>query len=387
MGLFSGFKNPDPKKLITQLFDKNPERSERAAKELVEAGVAAVPALVTLLGEKNSSRRNAAAQLLAMIGPEGIPALAQALPQSHPLVQSQIVDILAQIKYPSVVPVLIKALQSQYYTVRSRAAVALGTIGDPQAVPALQKALSDPEADVRGPAALALGKFRQLQSLELLSDLLEDTDFRVRQSAAYALGQTGYAQAVPYLIDAMSDSSWWYGTEQPGTALIKAIELIGQPAVDELIAALSLPEVIIRRNAAALLGRIKSQKAIEPLSMALYDVHYEVSHAAAQSLAAYGAPAAKVLAEALHHPEAWIRQQAILGLERIGNQKVTPILLPMLSDEDRSVRRQTIQSLGALADPRAVSALDEIAHNRSDRELASEARQARDAIRSKPKQD
>jgi HEAT repeat protein len=59
---------------------------------------------------------------------------------------------------------------------------------------------------------------------------------------------------------------------------------------------------------------------------------------------------------------------------------VTPLLLEMLNDPEREVKKQAIESLGALKDSRALSSLQEIASNRSDRELHTLAKQALENI-------
>ena len=117
-----------------------------------------------------------------------------------------------------------------------------------------------------------------------------------------------------------------------------------------------------------------------PLSISLYDTHFDVCRASAEALAAMGAPALPVLLKALRHPEAWLRQQAVIGLAKSRSAQVVPALLSSLSDENREVRKQIIQSLGELHDPRALSPLQEIASSRTDREMAALARQALEHI-------
>jgi HEAT repeat protein len=74
---------------------------------------------------------------------------------------------------------------------------------------------------------------------------------------------------------------------------------------------------------------------MEPLGMALYDLHHEVGKVSAESLARFGAPALEILVEALSHPEMWIRIHAIEALSRINDARVTPILLQVLNDPER----------------------------------------------------
>jgi len=72
----------------------------------------------------------------------------------------------------------------------------------------------------------------------------------------------------------------------------------------------------------------------------------------------------------------WIRIHSIAALSIVKDARVTPILLDMLNDPEREVKKQVIASLGNLKDPRALSSLQEIVSNRSDRELHTLAKQA-----------
>lgn len=151
---------------------------------------------------------------------------------------------------------------------------------------------------------------------------------------------------------------------------------MGQDAVDPLIEALSDAEGTVRKFTTDLLGRIGDERAIESLSMAIYDLHFDVGKTAAESLAHFGAASLEVLQEALTHPEAGIREHAVSALEKIRHASVAPLLLEALSDLERVVRKQAVQSLAELRDSRALLHLQEIAANRIDREMAALAKQA-----------
>ncbi len=131
-----------------------------------------------------------------------------------------------------------------------------------------------------------------------------------------------------------------------------------------------------KEPSANLLGRIGDERAIESLGMAIYDLHFDVGQAAAESLAHFGAASLEVLQEALTHPEAGIREHAVSALGKIQHAGVAPLLLDALNDPERIVRKQAIQSLGELCDPRALLPLQEISANRVDREMAVLAKQA-----------
>jgi HEAT repeat protein len=241
--------------------------------------------------------------------------------------------------------------------------------------------LKDPELEVRVEAVKALGKFKNPDTFEDMADvLLEDAQIEARQAAATAFGGTSHPGAVPYLMLALRDPFWWYEREQAVDTLLEAIQKLGVLALDPLLEALSDGEGTVRRYAARLLGRLQDPRVLQALGLALYDTHFEVGKAAAESLAGFGPPGLKILAEALRHPEAWLRQHAIAGLALSGDQRILPVILDMLKDPDREVQKQAILALGALNDARALPSLQAIAVDRRDRELSSLARESIKAI-------
>jgi HEAT repeat protein len=379
MNWLTGSKHTEARKLVNQL--KDASRRERAGAELLRMGAEAAPALIETLQTTDQNLLPLYQSILTRMGVAATPALTHALLNDHPLIRGRVTEVLAQTRDPKAVPALLSTLSGEYYTVRSRAARALGAIGAQEAVPALLEALKDPELEVRIEVVKALGKFKLPETFEKMADLLlEDPQIEARQAAASALGGTGDPRAIPYLMFALRDPFWWYEREQAADALLEAIAGMGTSAVDLLLEALNDSEGTVRRYAVRLLGRIQDRRAIQPLGAVLYDTHFEVGRAAAESLAGFGAPGLKVLAEALHHPEAGLRQHAIAGLTLSGDQRIVPVILEMLNDPEREVRMQAVQSLGALKDPRALAALQAIAIDRRDQELYKLARQAIEAL-------
>jgi HEAT repeat protein len=374
MDWFMGSKQGEAKRLIAQLGDVT--KRERAAQELIRIGTDSVPPLIEALQTRDQNLLPYYQQILARI-PSSIPLLIKTLGTAHPLIRGRAAEVFGINKDRSTVPALLEALEGEYFTVRSRAALALGNIGDARAVKPLLGLLKDAEDEVRSAACLALGFFRDPSTFDDITNvLLDDPKIEVRQAAARALGNTGHPAALPYLMEALHDPFWWYEREYAAGDLLKAIEKMGVAAVAPLIDALRDKEGTVRKFAATLLGRLGDPRAIEPLGMALYDLHHEVGKVSAESLARFGVPSLEILVAALSHPEMWIRIHAIEALSKIKDVRVTPILLQMLNDPERDVKKQVIQSLGELKDPRSSDALQEIVSKRSDRELHTLAKQA-----------
>ena len=374
MDWLTGSKQGEAKRLITQLADVT--KRDRAAQELIRLGTDAVPALIEALQTKDANLFPVYQQILARI-PFATPSLIRTLKTAHPIIRGRVAEIFAINRDRNAVPALLEALQGEYFTVRSRAALALGKIGESNAIRPLLRALKDEEDEVRIAACLALGSFKNPSTFDDITNvLLDDPKIEVRQAAARALGNTQHPDALPYLMEALHDSYWWYEREYAASDLLLAIEKMGVAAVNPLIEALQDKEGTVRKFAAILLGKLGDPRAIEPLGMALYDLHHEVGKVSAESLAQFGVPAVDVLIEALSHPEMWIRIHSITALSRIRDARVMPILLEMLNDPEREVKKQVIESLGNLKDPRALPSLQEIVSNRADRELHTLAKQA-----------
>ena len=295
---------------------------------------------------------------------------------AHPIIRARVVDVLGISKDKNSMPALLEALHGEFFTVRARAALALANIGDRLVIPEMLPLLKDRETEVRIAACAALGHFKDPSTFDELANVaLDDPMIEVRQAAVKALGDSKNSSAIPFLMEALRDSFWWFEREQAVRVLLNAIEGMGEPVVEPLIEALGDREGTVRKLAAIMLGNLQDSRAIEELGMTLYDLHHEVSQTAAEALARFGTPAIDVLAEALIHPEASVREHAILGLGRIRDERVIPYLIEMLHDPARDVKRQAIQSLAEIKDRRAIPALQELVADRSDRELAAFAKE------------
>ena len=362
-------------RLISQLSDLG--RREPATRDLIRLGAEAVPALLEALQSPDPGLLSAVRQILGRIGSRGTQYFIHALTTSHPLIRVQVAGLLGEIREASSVPALLDALTGEYYTVRAAAASALGQLGDGRAVEPLLAAIKDREPQVRSAAAAALGAFNHPDTIDGLANLLlDDSQIEVRQAAARSMGGSSSPEALSYLMEALRDSFWWYERENAAVDLLNAIERIGSAAVTPLIEALQDDEGTVRRFAARLLGQLHDARAVEPLGMTLYDLHHDVGSAAAEALSHFGAAGLEVLIEALGHPEAAIREHAIHGLSAIKDDRVLPFLIQMLEDPERLIRKRSLEAVIRLHDPRAVSVLQEIAADRSDREFSTLAKQA-----------
>jgi len=372
MNWLTGGKQAEVKRLISQLADVG-ER-DRAAQELLRLDADAVSPLLEALQTRDLDLLPIYKQILARI-PSATPLLIKTLLEAHPIIRAHVADTLGIRKDPKTVPALLDALKGEYYTVRAHAAISLGRIGDTQAIQPLLALLKDREDDVRIAACLGLGFFKAPSTFDdIATVLLDDPKIEVRQAAAKALGNTAHPVALPYLMEALYDSFWWYEREIAAGDLLSAIEKMGSVAVEPLIKALKHKEGTVRKFAATLLGDIGDTRAIEPLGSALYDLHHDVGEISAEALAKFGAPSFEVLVEALEHPEMWVRIHSVDVLPKVDEPRVALVLIEMLKDSEREVKKHVIQAMGVLKDKRTLPALQELVSDRSDKELRALAK-------------
>ena len=374
MDWLTGGKQAEAKRLIAQLADAT--KREQAARDLIGLGADAVTPLLETLQTRDPSLLPLYQQVLAHI-PSASPALIKLLTAAHPILRGRAAETLGISRDRSAVPALLDALQGEYFTVRARAAIALGRMGETSAKGPILALLKDPEVEVRIAACLSLGFFKDPSTFdEITTVLLDDPKIEVRQAAAMALGNTQHPKAIPFLMEALRDPFWWYEREVQAGDLFTAIEKMGAAAVEPLIEALKDNEGAVRKYAALVLGRIGDARAIEPLGMALYDLHHDVGKASAEALARFGVPSFEILVEALDHPEMWIRIHSVDVLPKVREPRVGLVLLEMWKDPEREVKKHVIEAMGELRDPRTLPTLQEIMNNRADRELHTLAKEA-----------
>jgi HEAT repeat protein len=206
-------------------------------------------------------------------------------------------------------------------------------------------------------------------------ELVGNNEPQARRAAIRALGLIG-GPAVKALIAALR-----YESEEVTKAAVEALGQIGSPAVKPLIAALSdeyynvcmaaeaLGRIgdtravepliatlqnqgwyMIRRAAAESLGRIGDARAVEPLIPSLTDEYFKVRAAAAESLIKIGPPAVEPLIAKLQAQHEWrMRKASIEVLGRIGDGRAVEPLIAALADEDKDVRQTVAWGLISLS--------------------------------------
>ncbi len=198
---------------------------------------------------------------------------------------------------------------------RREAARILGQLADRRAAPHLVRAMRSPTPLVSAEAAIALGRIYDDRARSRLAELVRSEDPQIRARAAVSLGRLRDSAAVPALIEAL-----WVA-----------------------------PSTYDREEAVRWLGRLRDQRAVEPLLALL--------------------------------PEFRIRDLSVVALGTIGDRRAYEPLVEMLDWEHHtSIRDNVVRGLGQLGDPRAVARLTAVAASEPDLENTSESLVRLDAI-------
>jgi HEAT repeat protein len=134
----------------------------------------------------------------------------------------------------------------------------------------------------------------------------------------------------------------------------------------------------VARSAARELGKMRNDRAVQPLVAALNDP--EISQAAAEALLGFGPKAVGPLMEALKSGNGDARERVAFALGELRDKRATePLILVMQTDDVYAVRTAAATALGQLKDARAVWVL--VATLRMRDETTPERQAALDQLR------
>lgn len=337
--------------LIKALEDSHADVRKNASEGLGVLGdKRAVEPLILALGDPDGDARKIAAEALQNLGHSEWSGI-----KGNYL--STDLEWLGDTHNPQALMPLVKALGDLYASVRSYAAEALWRIEDERAVKPLIEALGDTDQDVRKNAAGALGMLGDKRAVEPLIKALGDKGKKVRRKAAEALGKLGDERAVEPLIVALGDKCEYIRSD----AAIALAKLGDERAVEPLIKALEDKSEYVRSDAVGALGELEAKGtgkkyAIEPLLGKIGDNIEKVRRSALKALKKLGATKEQLVdgyIQALSSDDKKVKWEAVIGLDKLEDQRAIKPLLEKLNDEyDRyyNVRgnaEETLVKLGA----------------------------------------
>lgn len=210
---------------------------------------------------------------------------------------------------------LLHDIEDRDERLRQDAAADLGFVDDPRARLALRAALDDEDPGVRALAIEGLARLRETRALEGIVERLGDGDEGVRGAALSGLEGFGPGAIEP---------------------LARAVEAAASRRWPPRSTA----------GAAAALGRLGDDRAVEPLSALLVAHPVESRLAAARALRALGlAEGLAPLRQALEDRSPEVRQAAAEGLFAIGGAASRPVLRARLSAEPDAAVRKALLAL------------------------------------------
>ncbi len=273
------------------------------------------------------------------------------------------------------------------------AVIQLGESQDPKAVAPLVRSLLrfQHQDELKALVCDALGELKDLRATQALLSQLRDPSSEVRESAFSALFSIGESRA-----NAMPDAELWaQGFADPNEALTQIAWQTDLEAVQLLIKALDEDDSEVKVAALYTLGQLGFVGALSQMTALLYHSHSEVSVASAFALGelarlgssqtalqvcqtlhqawhhgSLGLEAqtqvlraaaechsvniqtqgilAELFVSGIGHKDATLRQLAVIGLGRLGDERAVPLLAQRLQDSHMGVRRNAAYALAML---------------------------------------
>jgi HEAT repeat protein len=206
------------------------------------------------------------------------------------------------------------------------------------------------QVDVQGIANSASGlaesairsivRLGELSAVETLKRIASDPKSSLRNIATWALVE----------LMAFDPVKEWVAA--------KAVEEIGQPAAGFLIGALTHKDRNVRYRAAAILGRMAEERAVEALKKAVDDADILVRRHAIVALGFIGDQVvAPTLLRATMDSDGIVKENAIWALGMIKSRESIPHLIAMLDSENRNIRFRAINALSQIGGEAAIEAI------------------------------
>ena len=269
--------------------------------------------------------------------------------------QRPIIDEIVLMGAP-VIKTLSRALNSgATFQVRMASATALGELGDEKCVMPLVQALADSSLNVQRAAAHSLSLLGE-PAIDPLLESLQSPEDCVRRWASEVLGKLGRRSVADDLIERLPTEA----IEVQKAIVIALGELGSIKATVPLIGFLHNENIDLVRFAAESLGKLKDKRSIDRLIECLDSPSIDVRKAAADALVQIGAPAVPALTESLKHSNHNVRRWVAESLGAIADKRAIDPLVEALRDENVRVRRYAALALGQIGDARAAKHLQSL---------------------------
>ncbi|MFQ5503409.1 MAG: HEAT repeat domain-containing protein [Planctomycetota bacterium] len=288
--------------------------------------------------------------------------------RGYPYVLREAIRLLAEIDDPSVVPILFDALKHRDLDLKRIALAGLSKwkeVSDPKQLPLVIRQLRYEKLEADAAAIITrIGE-------PAVAPLAAASNSGNRRAILSILARIGGAPAIDALISGFSVDR----------DLFEALERLGEPARVRVLELLGSRDKKQRRNALGILTLMREPRAVEAL--VAMGRGGSTSHDLIKALHLIGAPAVEPLlalleskssrarrfamralaglddARLLHpflraatDPESSVRSLAISGLSKWRDPRVFDVLIASLDDEWEEVERQAVKAIGDVRDPR-----------------------------------
>ncbi len=366
--------------LVPLLFDPTPAIREAVVDSLKSiGGEETVLAILPALRSDNAAVRNAASEILQTIGEPAIPHLKELLQDDDKDVRKFAVDIMAIIGSSKAEEAFIEALDDRDVNVAAAAAEAIGEVGSQKSVAHLVHSLKA-STWIRCSIAKSLGQLGGEDAATALQQLLADDDPMIVYTAVEALGETKDARALESLLPLLQH-------ENPlimhkAISSIEQIEdvipedgwkrLRGIIPLDAVVALTRDPSVTLRQRAIAMLGRIGSDEALEPILDILLSKERREGHdlreLAMRSLVLIDPADLGPIFDRLDDETTTVEARCELVdlLGQLGRSEAFETVARFLEEDEVILQRVAARSLVRLAPQRAATSLRKALRNPDD---------------------
>lgn len=207
----------------------------------------------------------------------------------------------------------------------------------------LLTSLRSPDFNERENAVRELGSHNEDAAVTGLVMALEDPDTGIREMAADHLAAIAGVTAAPLLIR-------FLGHDDIGTRNLAAeiLVTIGAPAVPAMLQHIEDDDIDVRKFLVDILGRIRDERAVEPVCQRLRDGNTNVVCSAAEALGEIGSAKAAVHLIATYARTEDARLPVVEALGKIGDRSTLKHLYEFLKTDDVMIRYATLEAIGRI---------------------------------------
>ncbi|MGD9581221.1 MAG: HEAT repeat domain-containing protein, partial [Vampirovibrionia bacterium] len=275
---------------------------------------------------------------------------------------------------------LVRSLADSSELVRANAVMALGIIGEKENASEVVKLLTDPSSMVKANAALTLGNLKADFAVDNLIDALEDTDTNVVVSVARALNHIGNKKSVDKLVKVLENTNNTIILRRNVGACLQLMQ--DKKSINALnrIVAEKSEDITLRNYALSALTKMKATEAIDNYMNILddpdEDFKLKINAAAGIGLLGKACYIQSLIKIASETEIADLKNNCVNAIRVIVARALDKsevndkALLPLLKDENETIKAMVSESLGVIKSKNAVKELVNIVNNTEEKTIA-----------------